>query len=358
MPELEQPAPAPRDTPERRPLKGAAALAGLVAVQALFGDKALERGDEYLKAKAAAADPYSVSMPDAPDALKTGPFGVLAKPYMVMRLAFDYFVIDDLLSMASMLAFTLMLALFPFLIFMTAFAAMWGGQDLAEVISSSMFDAFPDEIAAALQPEVESVLGAQAGGGGLLTFGLAIMLFSLTGAVEAARAGLNRAYGLIDMRSVLRTRFESLLFVLAGSVVLVLVALLAVVVPILYRFVAPYVPEILAWANIINTVRIVVLALVLFGLVLALHRWLPARRLRIRLLWIGVVFTLGVWYLLGVGFSWYLAYFGGYTSTYAGLAGIMAGMMFFYLASVVLLFGGEINRAVYDLRQEGWPGLK
>lgn len=342
-----------------RLLRGVAGLAGLVATQRLLGNEALERGDAYLRR--AEGGPAADQPPQAPSFLRRNRVGrVFARPYLVIHRAVDHFILDDALSMASMIAFTVILALFPFLIFMTAFAALWGGEDLAMVISESLFDALPPDIAEALEPEVQSVLDARSGGS-LLTFGLAIMLFSLTGAVEAVRAGLTRAYGAIETRSVLRTRFASLLFVLAGSVALFLVTLLAVVAPVAFRLLAPFIPDILPYRDTFHLVRLVVLAVVLSALVFAMHRWLPPpshRFGRFHDLWVGVLSTLALWYVLGRGFSIYLSYFGGYGSTYAGLAGIVAALIFFYLASAVLLFGGEINRALRDLRRSGWPGLR
>jgi membrane protein len=79
---------------------------------------------------------------------------------------------------------------------------------------------------------------------------------------------------------------------------------------------------------------------------LAAHVFLPARRLRFSNMWPGVLFTVVVWIALGGAFSFYLSRFANYASYYAGLAGIIAGLYFLYLAALVLIFGGELNRAI------------
>lgn len=63
-------------------------------------------------------------------------------------------------------------------------------------------------------------------------------------------------------------------------------------------------------------------------------------------MWPGVLFTVLVWLVLAIAFSWYLTSFGNYASYYAGIAGVIAALYFLYLAALVLIFGGEINRAI------------
>jgi membrane protein len=76
------------------------------------------------------------------------------------------------------------------------------------------------------------------------------------------------------------------------------------------------------------------------------HVFLPARRSRFSNMWPGVLFTVAVWVALGMAFSLYLSQFANYASYYAGLAGIVASLYFLYLAALVLIFGGELNRAI------------
>ena len=105
------------------------------------------------------------------------------------------------------------------------------------------------------------------------------------------------------------------------------------------------------WRSIFNAIRLGVMGVILFGALLALHVALPAHRRGIKQVWIGCLVTLVLWYVVGLGFSYYLSNFSNYAATYAGLAGVVAALMFFYLASVCLLFGGEVNRAIAVARR-------
>jgi membrane protein len=94
-------------------------------------------------------------------------------------------------------------------------------------------------------------------------------------------------------------------------------------------------------------VAVFLLAIMLF----AFHLVLPAGRRRVREVWPGVVFTLLAWGAMAGTYGYYLRWFPNFATTYAGLSGIVAALFFLYLAAIVLIFGGELNR-VLMLRRE------
>ncbi len=265
----------------------------------------------------------------------------------------ERFLIDDGLYMASALAFSLVLAIFPFIIFATALTGFFGGQNLAEWITNALFDALPDQVAEALEPEIWNVLIRDAGGG-LLTFSLLVMLVSVSSAVETVRGGLNRAYGFTEPRSVIRTRLESIAFVILTTIALAVIAFAAVVAPLGYAAITAYMPELQNFHPNFELLRQVFLTVVLAGFLYAIHLFLPAHEPRRPPLWPGILSTLALWWLSAHAFSWYLASFANYARVYAGLAGIVAALIFFYLTSVILLFAGALNREIH----EGWRQRK
>ena len=60
----------------------------------------------------------------------------------------------------------------------------------------------------------------------------------------------------------------------------------------------------------------------------------------------GVLLTVVVWIALASAFSAYLVNFNSFASTYASLSGLFAAMFFLYLAALVLILGGEVNRVL------------
>ncbi|MEZ5841620.1 MAG: YihY/virulence factor BrkB family protein [Hyphomicrobiales bacterium] len=259
------------------------------------------------------------------------------------------FLFDDGLALASNIAFSVLMSLFPFLILLAAIPSYFGGDALMAEIRVGLFSLFPGAIAGALEPEVVSVLSQNQGG--ILTFGIVILLLTITSAIESIRYGLNRAYGGRDRRSFLFRRVQSILFVLGGGAVLLLTALLAVAVPLAFHYLEPHVPHLSDLRAVVEFARLGLIVLVLAAFLFAMHHWLPARRQGLRELAPGVLATLVLWFVSGWGFSWYLSHFATYARTYAGLAGAVATLMFFYIAAVVLLYGAEFNAALLRL----WP---
>ena len=106
--------------------------------------------------------------------------------------AFGHFNDDDGWSMASHLAITALMALFPFLIFATTLASFLGADAFADTAVHLVFDTWPELIAEPIAREVTNVLTVQRGD--LLTYGAVLSLFFASNGVEALRTSLNSAY--------------------------------------------------------------------------------------------------------------------------------------------------------------------
>jgi membrane protein len=78
--------------------------------------------------------------------------------------------------------------------------------------------------------------------------------------------------------------------------------------------------------------------------VLLCHRVLPAKALNMLEVLPGVVITVVAWVIMSSAFSIYLVNFNTFASTYASLSGVFAAMFFTYLAALVLILSGEVNR--------------
>ncbi|MCR4283109.1 MAG: YihY/virulence factor BrkB family protein, partial [Bauldia sp.] len=152
--------------------------------------------------------------------------GFVRQAWAVMADAFGHFNADDGWAMASHVALSALMALFPFLIFVAAFAGSIGEAALANRVAEIVFNAWPAEVAGPIAAEVRRVLVPVHGG--LLTISAVVALYLASNGVEAARTALNRAYRVVDRRSIFFRRAQSLLFVLVGTVVFLLLAGLGV----------------------------------------------------------------------------------------------------------------------------------
>lgn len=262
--------------------------------------------------------------------------------------AFGHFNNDDGWAMASHLAISAIMALFPFLIFATALASYLGADRYAETVVDLIFQTWPDVVAEPIAREVHNVLGVRRGD--VLTFGVLVAAFFASNGVEALRTSLNRAYRMTERRSLIRLRFQSLGFVLVATLGFTAVSLLLVVAPVAagiavsyLDWLRPYMGKITLWRYVI---AITILVLSLF----AVHLWLPAGKRTVMEILPGLLFTLVGWLIGSSLFAAYLSRFSSYASTYAGLASIMIAVVFLYIVSAIFILGAEINAAIMRYR--------
>jgi membrane protein len=258
--------------------------------------------------------------------------------------AFGHFNYDDGWSMASHLAITALMALFPFLIFATTLASFLGAQAFAETAVHLVFDTWPEQIAAPISREVVNVLTVQRSD--LLTYGVLLAAFFASNGIESLRTALNRAYRVVETRSFLFRRVQSLAFVLIATVGFLAISVLLVFAPLIVRlalerfeWIEPYLGTITLWRFVIASTVIVL------GLI-AVHVWLPAGKRRFVDIVPGIIFTLIGWLVGSTIFASYLDRFSSYVTTYAGLASIMVAVVFLYIVSMVFILGGELNAAI------------
>ena len=262
----------------------------------------------------------------------------------VLGDALGHFNADDGWAMASHLALSALLALFPFLIFATSLASFLGAKAFADTAVHLVFDTWPDEIAGPIAHEVTNVLTVQRGD--FLTIGILIAAFFASNGIEALRVSLNRAYRVTETRSIFYLRAQSLAFVIVATLGFVIVSVLLVFAPLVanmaertFPWLEPYMGTITVWRFIIAS-WVIVLALI------AVHFWLPAGRRRFKDIVPGLIFTLVFWVVGSSVFAAYLGQFSSYASTYAGLASIMIALVFLYIVSVIFIMGGELNAAI------------
>lgn len=263
------------------------------------------------------------------------------------QLAFEAFrrlFADEAIPLAGNIAFRTLFSIFPFLIFLTTLAGFFGNEELATRIVDFLLEVAPERLVNTLSPEIHSILTVPQTG--LLSLSVLLTIWSAMGGVDSVRVALNRAYDIRDTRSFWRTYTLGIVFVLGAAIILLVVAALLVFMPVVLASIDRFSPGFSANFSLLDTLRVPIAILLLLGGLLMAHRFLPARKQRMRDLLPGVMITLFVWVLLALAFSQYLLNFNTFASTYASLSGLFAAMFFLYLSALVLLLGGEFNRVM------------
>ena len=264
--------------------------------------------------------------------------------------AFRHFIEDDGWAIASHIALSTLMALFPFLIVVTALAGFFfGSAELADEAARLLLEAWPKQVAAPIALDIAGVLTSTRGD--VLTLGVLFALYFASSGVESLRIGLNRAYNMKEPRSWWVLRLESIVYVLVGAVAILAFSFLVVLAPLILSKLAHYLPALDQFGDLITFARYTVTAAVLIVSLMIVHLWLPAGRRSFAEIAPGIVATLLLWLISGAIFGRYLAnYAFAYVSMYAGLASAMVALVFLYVCASIFIYGGELNSVVTRTR--------
>ena len=266
---------------------------------------------------------------------------VLAIPGLrVILLAIRNYVMHQSANQAGSLAFSSVLAMFPLLVLVSAFAGFVGQPGDAAALADRVMGYAPQLVRDAVQPIIQQVLAQR--NQVLLTIGVLATVWTASSGMQAIRSALNRAYGIERGLSFWRARIKVTLFtVVVGAGVLV--AFSSVVV-------MPYVWQLLAanadaqntlWLH--NSVRYGSAFLVLFVLYALVYGWLPDIPQRLSTVVPGALVGAALWVAAAATLSSTLRTAGKLALLYGSFAGVVATLVFLYISATTLIFGAEIN---------------
>ena len=254
---------------------------------------------------------------------------------------------DDTFGRAAELGFWFFLAVFPGLLFVITLLGLIAGlhQGMQQQLFSYAAQALPPSAWQLVQKTLKET--ARVAGGWKLVFSALGALWSASAGVASIMTVLNFAYHVKERRSYWKSRF-----VIAVLLTLALSALmLAALGIVLFGTMAA------SWASshglgdsAVLTWRILQWPVALFFVVLSfagLYYWAPDVEGQ-KWYWItpGSVIGVGLWIAASALFRVYLHYSDSYSATYGSLGAVIILMLWFYITSLALLVGAEINAEV------------
>lgn len=261
--------------------------------------------------------------------------------WRILREALNGYWRNDGDAFAGYIAFTGLLAIFPFLIFVTMLIGTFLGQQQTDELTHALFEIAPPHVALTLEPVVDEVIAGASDR--ILTLSAIFAIYVASNAVESFRVAFDRAYRVIDPRGIIRARLVAVAYVFVGAIVSALLGASILLTPLIIQLLRSYgfpVPGFASYlANAFG-------GAVFIGFVYFLHRTLPGKGMKGMVLWPGVVVSTVVWHVAAIAFSIYLSYTPTYSLTYGTLAGVIITLMFFYMSGAVIIFGAEINAAL------------
>jgi membrane protein len=260
---------------------------------------------------------------------------------------------------AEQLSYRGIFGVFPFIILVFALLAILRIDVVFDRLIEAAMGVPPQQIPEPIEPVAEEGRNQAAfllpliqqareqAGGGLLSFGLVISLWSVAAVIFTLMEALNAACGVQETR----TRLKRFVFALGFGPLLALAFIVASGLMLIGPRVAGWLAELAgldeAWVAFWGWLRFPVALLLLAAVLSVVYRFVPDTD---RSFWSatpGAAFAVIAGPVASLGFSFYLSNFAGRGLTYGSLGTAVGLLVYLYISAWIVLLGAEINEAVY-----------
>jgi membrane protein len=264
---------------------------------------------------------------------------------------------DNCAGQAAQLAFYLIFAAFPFLLFLATLLGYIPIPNLMDRIMEYLAPLLPGEALNLIRDNVQQLVTNQKGG--LLSFGIVMALWASSSAFVAIMDNLNRAYDVEEGRPFWKVRGIAILMTIGINIFIAISMVLLIFGPQIGGWIASQIGLGTVFQTVWNILRWPVIVLLLIVAMALLYYFAPDVEQKWKWITPGAVFAVIVTIVAALGFSFYVNNFGSYNKTYGSIGTIIILLTWLYIVGFVILVGGEINAEIEHASPEGKaPGEK
>jgi membrane protein len=242
---------------------------------------------------------------------------------------------DDLLDYAGSVAFSALLAVFPFLIFAVSLASQVIDPRILAALVEDVRRAMPAQAADVVISRVQALTSGPSRS--IATVGALATIWSASGTVTALITAFDRACEVRESRPFWKTRGLAVLVTVAGAVFFVAAAALALVTPAVAGALGHPLRDVIVW------LRWPAAALLMLLILACLYYVLPDVDRAFRIVTPGSFTAVVAWILVSLGFSLYASHFGRYELVYGALGGVIVLILWLWLSALAVLLGAEVD---------------
>ena len=266
---------------------------------------------------------------------------------LLVRNFFDHGVAKN----AAALAYYLLFALFPLLIFISN---LLGLLDLnVTAIMQSLQRVMPSDVVGLIETYLNYV--SHTSSHTLMWFSLVFTIWFPMRAVNGLMGDVRQAYRLGKPQHPVSYRIRQLIY----TVVLLLVIGLTLLFSTLGEHVLSYIKSVLPentlrisdyLLNIWQYLRFIPVSLLMFAALGTLYSTALDKRPPRKAIMPGIITALISWMVVSIGFSFYVENFANYSVIYGTLGAVVVLLMWLYMTSAILILGAELNAALLTVR--------
>lgn len=278
------------------------------------------------------------------------------KLWLVIYKSIFTFSIHNGTSEAESLAYSILFALFPFMIFFTMLLGYFGQTDIGIKFVEILEMTLPEYIIKTLLPVIDNVVKGPKSS--VISIATLTLMWSASSLVQTLKNILDKASRLKNNKSYFFRRFTSILQFLIMTILIISSILITIVFPKIIELLNHFFPinfisQFINVDSVVQEFMIILkplfLNLFLLIFILFIYYIIPSRRERLKnVLW-GSLLTLTGWTISLKILAFYLQKMAKFQVVYGSLAGIIITLFFFYIMAIILIFGAEFNYNIKDI---------
>ncbi len=246
---------------------------------------------------------------------------------------------NELMLMSNALTYKLLIAIFPFIIFLMTLLGFSNISLEGYIVEASK--TLPEPIENILIVFVKEVVHTKSVS--LLSTSFLVTIYSASTGFNSIIQGLNRAYGQEDTRNFILKRGTSVMLVFIFAILVNCSLLFFIFSDYIGKLIIKYTPLEFIPYFLDSIFLYIFIALVLLVMVLVIYKISISRKVTLKSILPGAIISVFSWLILSKGFNIYINNFSKYSKIYGSIGSIFVLVIWLNMISLVLLLGGQIN---------------
>ena len=269
--------------------------------------------------------------------------------YNIVVFVYNETLKDNITTRANSIAFSLFIALFPFVIFLFTLIPYLDSLipmgNPIEVLRENLETILPNNANNYLLNIIEGVVGIQRDG--LLSFGFALAVFFASSGVLTMMYGFDKTYKkTFKTRSYLRMRLVAFNLTILLGLLFILSFILLIIGPTILHYLDSKFDLGQGWLFVIKLLRYFIGILMVYVGITLIYRYGPSMHRRIPFVNAGAMLATLLSIITSVGFSYFVNNFGRYNELYGSIGALIVLMLWLQFNAFVILIGYELDASI------------